>query len=153
MIYQFSYQYMRSTTPVSLCKYFNRGLANKTNILQSLRSTMHTWHPTVLVLMSLLPLLKVPVVARSSRRLVKMLLSVLLFVVLKLVLLRLILPCRLRLLPLFLWATLTKVLSSSTRSATVCGISKVLHSLELLALASSRSHFFPSSFNLLLGCF
>jgi hypothetical protein len=105
---------------------------------------MLTWLPTVLVLMSLLPLLKDPVVARSSKRLVKMLLSVLLFVVLKLVLLRQVLPCQLRLLLLFLWETLTKVPSSSTRSATVCGISKVLRHLELLALASSRFPFFDS---------
>jgi hypothetical protein len=55
-----------------------------------------------------------------------MLLSVPQFVVLKAVLRRLALPCRLRLLRSFHWATLTKVLNSSIRSATVCGTSKVL---------------------------
>jgi hypothetical protein len=66
-----------------------------------------------------------------------MLLSVLLSMVPKLVLLRQVLPCQLRLLLLFLWATLTKVLSSSTRSVMVCGTFKVLRRLELFALASS----------------
>jgi hypothetical protein len=72
---------------------------------------MRTWHPTVLVLMSLHPLLKVLAVVRSSRRLAKMLPSVLPFVALNQVLLRLALPCRPRLLLLFLWATPTKALS------------------------------------------
>lgn len=126
MIYQFSYQYMRSTTPVSLCEYFDSSAREEANISQSLPFTMHTWLLTVLALTSLLPLPRVLVVVRSSRRPVRMLLSVPQFMVLKAVLRRLALPCRLRLLRSFLWATLTKVLDSSTRSATVCGTSKVL---------------------------
>lgn len=70
-----------------------------------------------------------------------MLLSVPQFVVLKAVLRRLALPCRLRLLRSFLWATLTKVLDSSTRSATVCGISKVLISPSRVVCTSFFSIF------------
>jgi hypothetical protein len=144
MIYQFSYQYMRSTTPVSICKSFPQHLTFKANILQSLQSTMHTWHPTVLVLMSLLPHLMVLVVARSSRRLAKTLRFVLLLVVLLLDLLRLALPCQLRLLLSCLWVILTRVILFLRRFALVCGISKSLYLLELFALASSRFIFFDS---------
>jgi hypothetical protein len=109
MIYQFSYQYMRSTTPVSLCKYLSLEPIYKANSSQSLRSIMRTWHQTVLVLM-ILPLpLRVLVVVRSSRKLVKTHLFVLLSVVLNLALPKPVLPCRLRSLRLFLWATLSKV--------------------------------------------
>jgi hypothetical protein len=73
MIYQFSYQYMRSTTPVSLCKFPHSCLGIFANVLKSLRFTMPTWHPTVLVPMSLLRLLMVLVEVKSSRRLAKML--------------------------------------------------------------------------------
>ena len=73
MIYQFSYQYMRSTTPVSICKFPHLFLGILADVLKSPPFTTLIWHPTVLVPMSLLRPLMALVVVKSLRRLAKML--------------------------------------------------------------------------------
>ena len=131
MVYQHSYQYMRSTTPVSLCKSlprkFKKIIANK---LQTRLSTMHTWLPTVLVLTSQLLLLMVLVVVRSLRRLSKMLLVV----ALSLAPLTLDLSQFLRLDLCFHLEMRSKVVISSLRSVLECGTSKLLRGTSCLHL-------------------
>jgi hypothetical protein len=72
MIYNFSYQYMRSTTPVSICKFLNMISLCLANSLQSPPFTMLTWLPIVLAHMRLRMHLLVPKVARSLRSAAKM---------------------------------------------------------------------------------
>ena len=70
MIYQMSYQYMRSTTPVSMCKYFLTFA--RAYVLQfvpkSLLFTMPIWLPIVLVPTKTWQPRKVLVVVRSMKR-------------------------------------------------------------------------------------
>lgn len=146
MIYHFSYQYMRSTTPVSLCKSSKKLKLTTSNHSQSRPSTMLTWLPIVLVPMSLLPLRRALVAVRSLRRLIRMLWFVLPFVVLPMTLLRLALPCPPRPLLWFPWATRTWTRSSFRRSEPACGTYKrSLHlrsCLHLLLLDDNNFHFF-----------
>lgn len=125
MIYQFSYQYMRSTTPVSLCKLTSSPFTFNANNPQSLPSTMLTWLPTVLAAMRLERLLPALQAVRSLRRLVKMLLSRLLVVALVMVLLRLVLHFLLKPSLCCPWVTL-RIAMTLLIFEPACGTSKHL---------------------------
>lgn len=69
MVYQHCYQYMRSTTPVSLCKFLNfRDILFVLISSQILPFTMHIWLLTVLVPMRPRAIVRDLVVERNSSR-------------------------------------------------------------------------------------
>lgn len=78
MVYHHCYQYMRSTTPVSLRKSHEKQLLfSSSNMKQTPLSTMLTWLLIVLSPMRIAPLLMVLVPAKSLRKTCKIVLSLL----------------------------------------------------------------------------
>lgn len=72
MIYHHSYQYMRSTTPVSLCKFSKLLICSLTDFEQTLLCTMLIWQLLVVAAMKSPPMPTLLVVVKSMRRLDRM---------------------------------------------------------------------------------